>query len=315
MRRAFLAGLLLGLLGAGLPACGPTSTVPTCLKSNCAGCCDVNGECQSGTELFACGALGNACTSCARTDVCERGVCVFTDAGATGGGSGGGGGPLADGGCSPASCNGCCEASTGQCRGGNVYTACGTGGAACQRCPTGQTCSNFSCQVFQCPGCTDGTGMCVSGTQSQACGTDGGACVACPGNQTCLNGACVTATTCGPANCNGCCDGTVCVTATTALKCGAGGNTCLACPGTQQCVSGTCGTAGGAGGGAGGGGGGGATGGGSGGGGSTGNCSPITCGGCCDAQGVCQPGDQRNACGVLGSSCARCTLCLGGICI
>ncbi|MEW5739016.1 MAG: hypothetical protein AB1938_08810, partial [Myxococcota bacterium] len=61
---------------------------------------------------------------------------------------------------------------------------------------------------------------------------------------------------------------------------------------------------------------GGSTGGGTGGGGSVGNCTPLNCGGCCDSQGVCQDGDQRSACGALGSSCQSCTIaCLAGICI
>ncbi|GMU60712.1 MAG: hypothetical protein AMXMBFR34_24750 [Myxococcaceae bacterium] len=326
--RAFLIGLVLGALAGALQACGPTSTALPCLKSNCAGCCDVNGDCQAGTELFACGALGNACLGCSRTDSCVKGSCVpasmgggtggGSGGGGEGGGGGGGGGPT-DGGCSPANCNGCCEAATGQCRGGNLFAACGMGGVACQRCPTGQTCISFTCQTYQCPGCTDATGACLSGTQNQACGTDGGACVMCPGTQSCLGGACVTATTCGPANCNGCCDGTVCVTSPSASRCGASGNACVTCSGAQQCVGGACGTAGGAGGGSGGGAGGGAGGGSTGGGtggGSSGNCNPFTCGGCCDSQGVCQAGDQRSACGALGSPCQSCSLaCLSGICI
>ncbi|MEW5740913.1 MAG: hypothetical protein AB1938_18480, partial [Myxococcota bacterium] len=194
MSRAFFTGVLIGALISVLPACGPTSTGLMCLKSNCAGCCDVNGECQPGTELFACGALGNLCSSCARTDTCDRGLCVPTatggggaTGGGAGGGAGGGGGLPTDGGCSPATCQGCCEASTGQCRGGNLFAACGMGGITCQRCPNGQTCINFTCQTFQCPGCTDSTGGCLPGTQNQACGADGGACVMCPGTQTCLN--------------------------------------------------------------------------------------------------------------------------------
>lgn len=318
MLRAFLLGLAMGTLVSALPSCGPTQPL-TCLKSNCAGCCDINGDCQPGTELFACGSLGNACSSCSMVDTCEKGLCVppvddgGLGGGAGGGSGGGGGGVTSDGGCGPTNCNGCCEASTGLCRGGNLYTACGMGGGLCAACPNGQTCINFACQAFHCPGCTDTTGACLPGNQNQACGVDAGACAMCPTNQTCLSGACVTATTCGPANCNGCCDGTVCVGTPTAMRCGSGGNACTTCSGTQTCVGGTCSTS--SGGGTGGGSTGGGAGGGSGGGGSTGSCSPLNCSGCCDGQGVCQPGDQKSACGVLGASCQSCTFCLSGICI
>ncbi len=35
-------------------------------------------------------------------------------------------------------------------------------------------------------------------------------------------------------------------------------------------------------------------------------CDPTTCLGCCDPQGVCQPGDQPNACGQGGLDCQSC---------
>lgn len=63
---------------------------------------------------------------------------------------------------------------------------------------------------------------------------------------------------------------------------------------------------GGGGGGGSGGGGGGSAGGG---GGSAGGCSSASCNGCCDAGGVCQPGDSVAACGGGGSACMS---CLGG---
>ncbi len=36
------------------------------------------------------------------------------------------------------------------------------------------------------------------------------------------------------------------------------------------------------------------------------SCTPESCGGCCDANGVCQPGDQMDACGGGGTSCDVC---------
>lgn len=87
------------------------------------------------------------------------------------------------------------------------------------------------------------------------------------------------------------------------------------------------GSGGGAGGGSGsdgGTGGGSATGGGTGGGGSntggggtSGGCGPVTCAGCCDALGVCQPGSAVTACGAHGGICQSCAgseECLVSVC-
>lgn len=46
-------------------------------------------------------------------------------------------------------------------------------------------------------------------------------------------------------------------------------------------------------------------------------CSPESCGGCCDSNGVCQPGDQMDACGGGGLSCDVCAssqVCGNGAC-
>lgn len=46
-------------------------------------------------------------------------------------------------------------------------------------------------------------------------------------------------------------------------------------------------------------------------------CSSKTCGGCCDAQGVCQSGVTVDACGEAGATCGRCgttTTCVRGLC-
>src|SRR6185369_6377632 len=82
--------------------------------------------------------------------------------------------------CTPASCpNGCCD-STDQCRTSGMMT-CGTNGAACAPCATGQACANGACvcNTTSCPnGCCDSTGQCrPSGTGT--CGVGGAACKPC----------------------------------------------------------------------------------------------------------------------------------------
>lgn len=315
--RAFLVGLTLGCVASVTPGCGMTTK--RCLRSNCAGCCDANDECQTGVAPFACGSDGRSCSTCGAGQTCANGVCAgFTGGGAGGGATGGGaGGGATAGGAGGgmalcANCNGCCT-STGTCRGGNTLTECGNRGSACQNCQAmGKACSVMgACIEFRCPGCVipDGGG-CVMGNTNLACGSDAGICQQCGAAQSCFGGQCVTATTCGPANCNGCCDGTMCVQAPTQMRCGSSGNMCRACGASEQCIGGTCtgATAGGAAGGAAGGG----TGGGAGTGGGGVNplgCSTITCAaGCCDSSMVCQPGTSVQACGVLGATCRPCNI-------
>ncbi|MFT3839394.1 MAG: hypothetical protein QM723_20595 [Myxococcaceae bacterium] len=133
--------------------------------------------------------------------------------------------------------------------------------------------------------------------------------------------------TCGPSNCQGCCDASNnCVMTQTAAACGTAGLVCVDCTkkpatptcntGTGQCTSGSAGggnagggSAGGGSAGGGAGGGGAATGGGAGGG-------SATCTGCCTgngpgaggcAQGTCVGGTQSNNCGSNGVACVNCT--------
>src|SRR5258705_2901616 len=76
-----------------------STPMPHCLKSNCNGCCDLNGACAKGNEQFACGFGANMCKGCAQNEACVDGDCVAGDGG-TGGGTG------SDGGCGPANCGG-----------------------------------------------------------------------------------------------------------------------------------------------------------------------------------------------------------------
>lgn len=130
--------------------------------------------------------------------------------------------------------------------------------------------------------------------------------------------------TCGPQNCDGCCDGKTCVKKPANNNnntCGSAGNACVNCaaiqstcnPTTSTC-SGT-GTTGGGTGTGGGSGGGTTTGGGSGGGGGT------TCDGCKLPSGTCVPASNSagnsNNCGLGGSLCVTCgndQLCTNGLC-
>jgi hypothetical protein len=300
--RAFLVGLSIGVVAAVVPSCGTTTR--KCLRSNCAGCCDQNDECQTGTAPFACGADGRTCSSCMPGQACAAGVCIagMTGGGAAGGSAGGTGGGSAGGAPLCANCNGCCD--NGACRGGNTFTACGQGGAACQNCQAqNKACNTMGqCISFTCPGCVTDAGACTPGNSNLACGSDAGVCSQCASNQTCFGGACVTATTCGPANCGGCCDGTTCVQTPSAMKCGAGGGMCVTCGGGLVCSSGSC--VSGAGGGS-------ATGGGAGGS-SAGGGTPMTCScltGCCGAGGACVAGDDPGACGNPTSNNGNCRRC------
>ncbi|MFL5318553.1 MAG: hypothetical protein ACJ790_02780 [Myxococcaceae bacterium] len=126
--------------------------------------------------------------------------------------------------------------------------------------------------------------------------------------------------TCGPANCNGCCDATgQCQPGNGSQFCGISGGVCTACTFTESCTLGRCtpfGNGGGSGGGVGGGtgGGDGGTGGGAGGGGGTVGCNPA-----CNSTQCCQfnASSGNYTCVNAGSSLAckngagACEVCTG----
>lgn len=68
-----------------------TPTTP-CSSSNCAGCCDSNGDCQLGTFATQCGFGGAACQACTSGVCTSNGTCAVVLSGGGGGSSGGGGG-------------------------------------------------------------------------------------------------------------------------------------------------------------------------------------------------------------------------------
>lgn len=343
--KALVLGVLVGLVGAVSPACGPPKKPVTCNAANCPGCCDGNQMCFTGLSEASCGTMGATCMACGSGQTC---LAVTTgDAGAqggrcltagTGGGSSGGGGTAggataggaaaggnAAGGtgggsanCNAQNCpNGCCT-STGACQNPPTTARCGMGGATCAGCMPGKTCVNGACTT--CAGCVDlQSGRCETGMTDSACGKNGEFCANCTVNSaTCTNQACVgNMGGCNPSNCGGCCDGQNCVqpSAQSGMQCGQGqaGSLCVSCNG------GTCDTSdaglcmGGAGGGAGGG-----TGGGLPGldGGFGGTCDGVTslCGStecCLAALGVCVPVGQglppiAVACGINGGVCRNC---------
>jgi hypothetical protein len=191
--------------------------------------------------------------------------------------------------------NGCCTPS-GLCLPGTTATACGTGAFTCTACNTGQSCSSSSrqcittsCTASSCPnGCCDASNMCQSGTTKQTCGTGAHRCAVCVGNQTCdLNQRTCVANLCTSSCSTGCCDAQgQCVAGSTKAACGSNGLPCVTCTGSAQCTTRRlCETPG---------------------------CDGVSCrSGCCDANGVCQPGNSPSACGSAGLSCVSCN---GGAC-
>jgi hypothetical protein len=152
-----------------------------------------------------------------------------------------------------------------------------------------------ACTQITCPtGCCDTSGQCQAGVVANACGTAGEACRDCvaTGFPSCdrMRHACFSNLPgCGPANCSGCCAGGACLSGIDATACGAQGAQCADCMSTgATCVAnaGTataCGPI------------------------SPGPCNFYTCRhGCCDANGVCQPGTSSSVCGTGGLACRAC---------
>lgn len=257
------------------PTCGQgqtctqgTCTGGSCNGSNCpAGCC-VNGACQART-LSSCGAGGSSCTTCepTRADACTvTGVCVCGNGPGCAVGQGCDAGTC---GCDATSCpTGCCEGNL--CRTASL-TTCGAQGGACRACD--------SLKADTC----DATGACRCGTGAP-----------CQDGQRCASGLCQ----CDAAGCpSGCCGSSGC-TIPSFTACGMAGNACQMCNATlaDNCTNGacTCGTGAAC---------------------VTGQrcvlgscvCDATSCPtGCCDAQKLCAPGDQKPKCGGGGNLCVAC---------
>ena len=250
-----------------------------------------SGSCISNCEDRACGELDNCkrpCKSgfCTNGTVCVDGACI----------------------CDQTTCpDGCCK--DDKCFIGTADDHCGTVGQECLVCqPPSQACNALhqciDCQP-QCEGkaCGDpngcggicSTGLCPTG---QVC--EGGKCScnadSCPGGCCSVAGQCITAgedTACGTggALCKDCQaqGGLICTEAGSCEVCqpqctpGACGETngcgsLCGCPAGQNCVGNVC------------------------------VCNAASCpDGCCNGNGVCQPGNLDTACGTGGMACYTCT--------
>lgn len=155
--------------------------------------------------------------------------------------------PVAEERCSFETCDGCCDGD--RCVESPTSAACGSAGAACETCGSGDTCAGGACvpvaDCTDCDGCCLGGTQCVPGNAVNACGTGGNVCVTCAPGSGCAGdtGACVVST-CDPATCDGCCTANgVCLTVDqqTEQACGDGGDACAVCPASSSgCIQGTC---------------------------------------------------------------------------
>lgn len=79
--------------------------------------------------------------------------------------------------CSPQTCNGCCD-SNGNCAGGGSMATCGTGGATCVACGSGQVCENAVCTKAPAadsgppPACVKSSCKACGAVQSTCCKSD-----------------------------------------------------------------------------------------------------------------------------------------------
>jgi hypothetical protein len=125
--------------GATCDASSGTCVGPMPCGSDCRGCCN-NGQCLSGADPWACGAMGEPCQNCTGPgQACEitpaGGICSTTQT------------------CDPQNCRGCCR-TDGVCGSGWTNDECGSGGVVCQNCVVfGGTCQNQSCTPGPTPDC------------------------------------------------------------------------------------------------------------------------------------------------------------------
>lgn len=213
-----------------------TGPPPTCGPGTCAsGCCQGN-QCLPGNTNAACGTGGTACVDCTNIGKsCDQTTRLCTSP------------PPA---CGPGNCTGCCQ--NNQCLPGAHDAACGLGGVQCVDCSaSGATCDAGSgtcqasppptCDTSNCGGCCQGT-QCMPGTGDGACGQGGVPCEDCTqvGGTCDSSGTCTTPPSCGPGNCNGCCQGTQCMPGTSPSECGSFGAPCTSCQVYESCYSGAC---------------------------------------------------------------------------
>ncbi|MBM4778501.1 MAG: hypothetical protein GQE15_12435 [Archangiaceae bacterium] len=240
--------LKLFLCAVALSVVACTPPVRPCSSATCStGCCDANGQCQSGNSVTACGAQGNECRTCSTTQTCNSGQCTMPNN--TGGGSGQTGGGSAMGGGQAGSMGG--GSAGGQaltCA--NGLTLCGTScfntatdysncGACGRTCAAGQYCSGSTCLNVP-TSCTPGPNACPTNFYCDALTSK---CLfGCQTNAHCSNGQiCDTQrNTCACPTGSNLCGGS-CVPANTPTACG---SQCLSCSGgpnsIPSCTNGTC---------------------------------------------------------------------------
>ncbi|MBL8917403.1 MAG: VCBS repeat-containing protein [Myxococcaceae bacterium] len=243
---------VLVLLGAGavstmaVTACTPP--VRPCSSSSCPGCCDANGQCQSGLTITACGSQGNECRVCSTNQTCNSGQC--STANTTGGGSATGGGVAggaSGGGTAGGATGGGAAGGMTSCSSG--FTACGLRcvatqsdfdncGACGRSCGINQYCSNGQCAAVPascgpaqpCPTnyyCDPSNSMCVFGCRDNA---------DCRGGRVCE----MNTKRCEcPTGTNLC--GSSCVPESTPTACGASCLDCSVANGVGTCSQGVCG--------------------------------------------------------------------------
>ena len=217
---------------------------PLCSASNCKGCCDSSGICQTGTGDVFCGDNGGKCITCNTDFHCQQvfdgHACVSKGGGSTEQ-------------CSYATCpSGCCGRFNNvsqdiYCFQGDGDYACGIGGQPCAECEVNNdTCSNHQCLHSVCGGghCVNGCCLgseCLAGTDIHMCGTGAVACADCTkSNETCQSQTCKPPL-CNSQNCTGCCVGDICATGTQTNACGTSGAACTDCSASKKtCTNGTC---------------------------------------------------------------------------
>lgn len=149
--RALALGVVIGFVVAFAPSCGGGK----CGPNNCGGCCDDKGKCvakPNNANNTTCGSAGNLCADCSTSGTaCNPNTftCGTGGGGGAGGGVGGGGmGGGVGGGGGGGTCDGC-RLPNGTCvpLSATSVNNCGTGGAQCQACPSGQLCTNGVCNT------------------------------------------------------------------------------------------------------------------------------------------------------------------------
>lgn len=170
--------------------------------------------------------------------------------------------------CGPETCTAGCCSDKGECLPGQSALACGTKGATCAICATGQACSEQACKLpggsgggagggsaggnvgggsgggavgcgpETCTGCCSMNGQCITAQNFNSCGKGGAACAPCGMGAACLMGSCQAASCSECRDFNGTCRGGP----TDSDYCGTDGGLCLRCntANGESCMNGHC---------------------------------------------------------------------------